>query len=261
MLADASISRADISKATPPPPRPGGHRAHARRPAAALRGWQAEAAATGARPPAAGGRCQEGGSAHGRHRGEEGLTPRRGGSARGRRRGEEGSLPRRGGPASREGSLHRGGPLRRGWRCASGMGGRTTSARPSSLAARDGAACVSRRSGAARRVGEEGRVGDGCGEERRRGGRARRGRTTRFGGKRLSALEGDGVYTEPPPFVTVHVSNRDKRPFSLGSCYDPRLKAPLLSQLEIRTVTKGAFRAGCPRGEFSPFCHGWCYNP
>jgi hypothetical protein len=71
--------------------------------------------------------------------------------------------------------------------------------------------------GVVRCVGEEGWVGDGCGEERRRRGRARRGRTARFGGKWLSAVEGDGVYTKPPPFVTVRISNRDKRPFSLGS--------------------------------------------
>jgi hypothetical protein len=35
-----------------------------------------------------------------------------------------------------------------------------------------------------RHVGEEGRVGDGGDEERRRRERARRGRMTRFGGKR-----------------------------------------------------------------------------
>jgi hypothetical protein len=43
------------------------------------------------------------------------------------------------------------------------------------------------------------------------------GEERRFGGKRLSAdLEGDGAYIEPQPFVTGRITNRDKRPFSLG---------------------------------------------
>jgi hypothetical protein len=63
----------------------------------------------------------------------------------------------------------------------------------------------------------------------------RRGRTARFGRKWLSALEGGMAYIEPPSFVTVHITNRDKRPFSLGSYYEPRLKAP--------------------------FCHGWPHEP
>jgi hypothetical protein len=125
------------------------------------------------------------------------------------------------------------------------------------------------------RVGEERR---GASERsdvarRRRGarrGQARRGEAVattteeerRFGGKWLSAdLEGDGAYIEPRPFVTGHIYNHDKRPFSLGSYYDPRLKAPLLSRVASRPVTKGAFRAECPEGEFSPFSLGWCYHP
>jgi hypothetical protein len=120
---------------------------------------------------------------------------------------------------------------------------------------------AARQRGAAPRVGEEGRVGDGHGEERRWRGWEHRGRTTRFGGKRLSALEGDEAYIKRPPFVTVRITNRDKSPFNLRSYYEPRLKAPLLSLVASRPVTKGAFRAGCPEGEFSPFCHDWCYHP
>jgi hypothetical protein len=109
----------------------------------------------------------------------------------------------------------------------------------------DGAERASGRSGAARRRGAARR-----GEERRRRGRARRGRRARFGGKRLSAL---GVYTEPIPFVTVRISNRDKMPFSPGSSYEPRLKVTLLSQLVIRTVTKGAFAQDALKANFCPF--------
>jgi hypothetical protein len=65
-------------------------------------------------------------------------------------------------------------------------------------------------------------------------------------------MEGDGAYIEPRPFDTGRIHNRDKRPFSLGSYYDPRLKGPLLSRV-VRPMTKGAFRAGSPKGEFSPF--------
>jgi hypothetical protein len=113
----------------------------------------------------------------------------------------------------------------------------------------------------ARRVEEEGRVRDGRNKER--GGDEDGGREAkrRFWGKRLSAdLEGDGAYIEPRPFVTGRIHNSDKRPFSLESCYDPRLKAPLLSRVASRPVTKGAFRAGCPEGEFSSFSPGWCYH-
>jgi hypothetical protein len=80
------------------------------------------------------------------------------------------------------------------------------SARLSSPASGDGAARKSGRRGATRRRGAARRD-----EERRLRGRAPRGRRARFGGKQLSAL---GVYTEPPPFVTVRISNRDKRTFS-----------------------------------------------
>jgi hypothetical protein len=110
-----------------------------------------------------------------------------------------------------------------------------------------------RRRGVAWRVGEDGRVGDGRAKERRRRGRARRGTTTLFRGKRLSALEGDEAYIEPPPFVTVRITNRDKRTFSLGSYYESRLKAHLLSRVPSRHVTKGAFRAGCLKANFLPF--------
>jgi hypothetical protein len=62
-------------------------------------------------------------------------------------------------------------------------------------------------------------------------------------------------YIELPPFVMVRITNRDKRPFSLGSYYEyePRLKAPLLSRVDSQTVTKGAFRAGCLKANFRPF--------
>jgi hypothetical protein len=66
-----------------------------------------------------------------------------------------------------------------------------------------------RRGGAAQRGGEEGR-----GKERRR--RRRRRKNDAIWGKRLSVLEGDGAYIEPPPFVTGRITNRDKRTFSLG---------------------------------------------
>jgi hypothetical protein len=111
-----------------------------------------------------------------------------------------------------------------------------------------------RRVGEGRRIGEEPFVGDGA--TRRGGGDDDRGREARrrFGGKWLSVdLKGDRAYIEPQPFVTGHIHNRDKRPFSLGSYYDPRLKAALLSRMASRPVTKGAFRAGSPKGEFSPF--------
>jgi hypothetical protein len=55
-----------------------------------------------------------------------------------------------------------------------------------------------------------------------------------------------GVYTESTPFVTVRISNRDKRPFR-------RLKVTLLSRLVIRTVTKGAFARDVLKANFRPF--------
>jgi hypothetical protein len=70
----------------------------------------------------------------------------------------------------------------------------------------------------------------------------------RFGGKRLSAdLEGDGAYIEPPTFCH-------------GCVLRPETKDPLLSRVASRPVTKGAFRAGCPEGEFSSFSPWWCYQ-
>jgi hypothetical protein len=207
--------------------------------------------------------CKKLGPARSRRRGEEGRR-RGGGPARGRRRGEEGrrrgeegSPPRRGGPS---GAASRGGPPRRGRRCASGTGRADVDA--AEIAGGGRRRCV--------RVGEERRGAS----RRRRGahrGRARRGeaavrtgasrKNDAIGGKRLSAEEGDGAYTEPPPFVMVRITNRDKRPFSLGLYYERRLKAPLLSRVTSRPVTKGAFHEGMPEGEFSPFCHGWCYHP
>jgi hypothetical protein len=62
-----------------------------------------------------------------------------------------------------------------------------------------------------------------------------------------------GVYTEPPPFVMVRIRNREKRPFSPGSCYEPRLKVTFLSRLVIRTVTSGAFARDAPKANFHPF--------
>jgi hypothetical protein len=78
----------------------------------------------------------------------------------------------------------------------------------------------------------EKRGASGTGAARRGGGDDDRGREARrrFGGKRQSDdLEGDEA------FVTGRIRNRDKRPFTLGLQYDPRLKTPL--------------------------CHGWPHNP
>jgi hypothetical protein len=78
------------------------------------------------------------------------------------------------------------------------------------------------RGGVARHVREERRDvsekrgASGTGTVMRGGGDDDGGRTTRFGGKRLSALESDEAYIEPPPFVTVRITNRDKRTFSHG---------------------------------------------
>jgi hypothetical protein len=92
MLADASISRADVSKAKPPAPRPAIRNTHAgrrlQRGVGKRRRWRRRCDI-----PAAGGRR------------------RGGGMARGRRRGE-----------IRTGGGESGGPPRRGWRCAMGMG-------------------------------------------------------------------------------------------------------------------------------------------
>jgi hypothetical protein len=119
-----------------------------------------------------------------------------------------------------------------GRRCASGRGGALGSYR-ARRGANVGAAelvdggrrrcarvregrCVGeeRRVGEGRRIGEgpligEGHVGDGRGEERRRLRWRKRGEAVIWG-KQLSAdLEGDGVYIEPPPFVTSRIPNRD----------------------------------------------------
>jgi hypothetical protein len=219
MLADASISRADISKAKPPAPRPAIEHTHA-----VLRSQRGVASGGVGGSGGAAYRLQETAAE------EEGRRAVAAEERRGHRRGEEGRRGRRVGEGRRGGD----GDVRRG------LGGRTL-ARPSSPAAGDGVARVLGRSGAsgrsgtacwrgaAWRVGEEGRGGDECGEERRRRGRARRGRTAQFGGKRLSALE--GLY-RTPPFVTVRITNRDKSPLSLDSYYEPRLNVPLLSRVD-----------------------------
>jgi hypothetical protein len=106
---------------------------------------------------------------------------------RGRRRGEEGLPPRRGGVAR---AACQGGPPHHGRRC-------------------EGRADV----GAAELAGFERRRCAHVGEERcgaseksgatRRRGRARRGRSTRFGGKRLCSV---GFYIEPWPFLLATVT-------------------------------------------------------
>jgi hypothetical protein len=188
MLADASISRADVSKGKHLAARPANGHMHTGR-------WPQRGAGKQRRQRrrdilAAGGRRRGGGPAcgrrlgeEGRHRGEEGRRTIAAEERRGLRRGEEGLRGRHVGEGCRVGDedARRG---RGGW----------TSARPSSPTAGDSTARVSgrsdasersgatRRRGAARCVGEEGRVGEGRGEERRRRGRARQGRTARFGG-------------------------------------------------------------------------------
>jgi hypothetical protein len=57
--------------------------------------------------------------------------------------------------------------------------------------------------------------------------------------------------------VTVLISNRDKRPFRLRSFYKQRLKVTLFVTVCNTNRDKRGIRAGCPEGEFSPFCHGW----
>jgi hypothetical protein len=135
MLADASISRADVSKAKPPAPRPAiGHTHVGRRP---QRG-------TGKQRR----RRRRGILAAGGHHREGGL-------ARSRRRGEEGSPPRRGGPMG--GRVGEGRRITEGCRAGDGdarwgRGGRT-SARLSSPTARDGVVRVSGSSDASERSG------------------------------------------------------------------------------------------------------------
>jgi hypothetical protein len=111
-----------------------------------------------------------------------------------------------------------------------------------------------RRGGAARRVGEEQR---GTSEKRGASGTG----TARRGGGEDGCVEEEQRDLEPPPFVTLRITNRGKRPFSFGSYYEPRLKTPLLSRVASRTVTKGAFRVRFLKANFRPFCHGWCYHP
>jgi hypothetical protein len=209
MLADASISRADVSKAKPSAPdRPSGHTHGGRQPQRGADKWRRrwrrrDVRAAWAQPP----------------RSDQGQ----GGSKSGR------------GAASGRGDARRWG---------------RTSVRPSSPAEGGIAERMSGRSGVAHR-----RIGA-------RRGRARRGEAAtttageerRFGGKRLCAdLEGDGAYIEPPTFC--HRSYLQPWQKAL------RIKTPLLSQVASQPVTKGAFRAGCPEGEFSPFTPGWCYHP
>jgi hypothetical protein len=120
MLADASISHDDVSKAKPPAPRPAIGHTHADR--------QAEAQQRRRDIPVAGGRR------------------RGGGPARGRRRG---GIRARGGGASRGGPPRQGGSPRRGRRCASGTGRADVGA--AELAGGGRRRCA--------RVGEERRVG------------------------------------------------------------------------------------------------------
>jgi hypothetical protein len=59
---------------------------------------------------------------------------------------------------------------------------------------------------------------------------------------RLSAnLECETAYILPTPFVIGGVPNRDKSPFSPELCYDPKLKAPILSRVVLQPVTKEVF--------------------
>jgi hypothetical protein len=121
-----------------------------------------------------------------------------GGSGRGwhQRRGRERAACR-GGDACRGGADVGAAELASGWRrqCARVQEGR--------LVGEERRVRERRRIGKGPLIGE-GRVGDGRSEN---GGREAR---RRFGGKWLSAdLEGDGAYTEPPPFVTGRITNRD----------------------------------------------------
>jgi hypothetical protein len=133
------------------------------------------------------------------------------------------------GAASQGGTPRRGGLPHRGRRCASWTGRATASGTAMRVgdgelhASRGGAAC---RGGAAR----EKRAASGTGAARKGDGDDDGGRTARFGGKRLSALEGDGAHIEPH----------------------------LLSRFVLQTVTKGTFSPGSPETKAPPpLCHGW----
>jgi hypothetical protein len=65
----------------------------------------------------------------------------------------------------------------------------------------------------------------------------------------------------PHPFCHGSSSKPKKIPFSPGLYYNPRLKAPLLSQVVSRPVTKGVFRTGAPYRQIFAFYSGWCYPP
>jgi hypothetical protein len=62
-----------------------------------------------------------------------------------------------------------------------------------------------------------------------------------------------GVRSQPKRGGTAGVACRGGPPFSLGSCYDPRLNATFFSRLVIRTVTKGAFARDALKANFRPF--------
>jgi hypothetical protein len=215
MLADASISRADVSKAKPPVPLSALRHMHVgRRP---QRGSSMEVSVavaarhTGCRRPQP------------RRRAGAWSAPRRGGPARGRRWGEEG---RRGGVSGRAAASRRA-PTSGTEMHGEGKRRRGQARRCREMVLR---AC---RGGAGRRRGAA-----QLGEERRRWGRARRGRRARFGGKWLSALR----------FIpNAHLLSR----FVLAT--ELRLKETFLSRLVIRTVTKGAFARDTLKGNFRPF--------
>jgi hypothetical protein len=117
--------------------------------------------------------------------------------------------------------------------------GGQTSARPSSPVSGDGAARMSGRSGASERSGTAWR-----GEEAVRTCSSRK--KGAIWGEMVKCPE---VYTERPPFVTVRISNRTKT------------KGDLFVTVGNTNRDKRGIRAGYPEGEFSPFCHGWSYNP
>jgi hypothetical protein len=165
MLADANISRADVSKPKLPVPLPALRHMHVgRRP---QRGPSMEASVAVAARHTVCRRPQP------RRRAGARSPPRRGGPARSRRWGEEG---RRGGVSGRATASRRA-PTSGTEMHGEGKRRRGRARRRQEMVLR---AC---RGGAVRRRGAA-----QLGEERRRRGRARRGRRARFGGKWLSAL-------------------------------------------------------------------------
>jgi hypothetical protein len=124
------------------------------------------------------------------------------------------------------------GPPRQGRRCASGRAG-----------------------GAVRCVGEERR---GASEK---SGASGTGAATRGGGDDDRGIE--AIWGKTAKCRSGRRRGLYRIPNLLSQVVLPTMtKGPLVSRrIASRPVTKGAFRAGCPEGEFSPFSPGWCYHP